>query len=396
MAVKRGAHCKEGSFREKKSGKLEYRITYKDGCGFTRRKSFTGVDEWDCLEQADEFLGKIEKLMMGIDMDATIADLVQARYDADLAKNHVGEQGYSRNMHTLGIIRKSQIGNIPIADLTELHMDLFLGTITKYSNSVIQKVYQQLRIGFSIACDKEIIKRNLMLSKDLRCPKSDKATKKVRGMTEKEQADFVRILKTHKVPHGRNDYKLQLLIELYGGMRMGEINALKPENIDFGKNIIHIENTVSRGKDYRDFIKDGTKTYNGVRDIPINNLMKPLLAEALEKRKKNPHGLVFYDYNKDNIIATTQVNCFFRRMCEKAQVEYYGQHALRHTFATRCIEAGVPAVVLKNWLGHKDIHMTLDIYADVFDRMNFGAIEKLEDYISGYENRKEKAAEETN
>ena len=59
-----------------------------------------------------------------------------------------------------------------------------------------------------------------------------------------------------------------------------------------------------------------------------------------------------------------------------------GQHSLRHTFATRCIEAGIPALVLKGWLGHKDIHVTLDTYAHVFERMNLGAISKFESLIN--------------
>ena len=53
-------------------------------------------------------------------------------------------------------------------------------------------------------------------------------------------------------------------------------------------------------------------------------------------------------------------------------------HALRHTFATRCIEAGIPAVVLKKWLGHTNIHVTLDTYADVFSRMNFDSMVKFD------------------
>ena len=71
---------------------------------------------------------------------------------------------------------------------------------------------------------------------------------------------------------------------------------------------------------------------------------------------------------------------YFRRLCVKADIEPRGQHALRHTFATRCIEAGVPAVVLKTWMGHTDIHITLDTYADVFNRMNNDAMKKFEDY----------------
>ena len=62
-------------------------------------------------------------------------------------------------------------------------------------------------------------------------------------------------------------------------------------------------------------------------------------------------------------------------------IECFGQHALRHTFATRCIEAGVQPVVLKTWLGHTNIHMTLDIYSDVFDKMDFGALEKFDSLI---------------
>lgn len=138
--------------------------------------------------------------------------------------------------------------------------------------------------------------------------------------------------------------KKQLLIELFTGMRMGEINALKPENIDFKKKA------------------DPYQTYRIERE-----------------------GLIFYDYNKGNIVTTSQVNSFYKRICAKCNLEDNGQHVLRHTFATRCIEAGIPPAVIKNWLRHKDIHITLDTYADVFDRMNFSAVSKLERYIDALE-----------
>ena len=60
----------------------------------------------------------------------------------------------------------------------------------------------------------------------------------------------------------------------------------------------------------------------------------------------------------------------------------YSVHMLRHTFATRSIEAGVSAVVLKTWLGHTDIHITLDTYADVFDSMHNISIERLDNYVN--------------
>ena len=261
------------------------------------------------------------------------------------------------------------------------HLQAFLSSITGYSDTVIKKIYGLLRYVFRAAYERELIITNYTSLPELKCPKSAKPAKRVRGLTEDEQARLLDVMENHKVPYGRNDYRKQLLIELYGGLRMGEINALRPENIHLDKGYIHVESTVSRGEGGKPFIKDGTKTYAGTRDVPISNTLRPIMEEALAEMKNNPYGLVFYDYNKNGIIETHQVTSFFNRLTEKAGIPVSGQHALRHTFATRCIEADIPPVVLKNWLGHTNIHITLDTYADVFSRMNFEAADKFDDLM---------------
>lgn len=371
----------EGSFRKRSNGTFEYRIVYTDEYNETKRKSFYGQSDIICMEKAEKFLCDLEKKKSGIDIDATIPDIIKERYQSDLQKNFVHEQGYSRNMANLYIIEKSFIGSIPICELTEFQIDMFLRSLTHYSNSTIGKVFLQLKMAFREACNRDIIQKNIMFSNNLRCPKSDKPDKKVKALTRNEQAKFVAFLQNYKGQKNRNDYSRQLLIELFTGMRMGEINALTPECIDFDKDVIHIRSTVARGKNFRDFIKNGTKTDAGVRDVPIMKTLKPILIDAIDKKSNNPLNLIFYDEQKDGIISTSQVNCFFKRVCEKCEIEKRGQHALRHTFATRCIEANVPAIVLKKWLGHTDIHITLDTYADVFDSMNNDSITKVDNYI---------------
>ena len=377
--AKRGA----GSFRKYDNGLYEYRITYRDEFDKPHRKSFCGESQALCIAKAKEFLYKQEMRRFGIDLDITIPQIMKQKYESDLEKNFIGPQGYSRNMATLRIIERHFIGQIPIIELKQSQIDAFLRSITNYSRSVIEKLYSALKRSFEIACESQLITNNLMKSSYLRCPRSNQRPKKVRALTKAEQEKFLEALKEHKIPDGRNGYKLQLLIELYSGMRMGEINALTDDCIDFEQGVIHVRRTISRGAEYEDYIKNGTKTYAGTRDIPINKFLKPVLEEALKQKKRNPWRLVFYDYNKNAFISTSQVNCFYRRLCQKANIRFDGQHALRHTFATRCIEAGIPPVVLKTWLGHTSIKITFDTYTDVFHEYSSEAMSLFESKMTG-------------
>ena len=57
-------------------------------------------------------------------------------------------------------------------------------------------------------------------------------------------------------------------------------------------------------------------------------------------------------------------------------------HSLRHTYATRCIESGMPPEVLQNLLGHTDIKVTLDTYSDVFDNFQNENVAKVDEYLT--------------
>ena len=333
------------------------------------------------MKRAREFKESIAPRMDKMDPNITITEILRWKAKIDFDKNFTGEQGYERTLYTISIIEKSYVGKMPIRLVKPAQLESFLKSITRYSNTVIGKVHGQLRTAFRIAYDAKVVEMNYMLLPELRCPKSVKMDKKVRGLTDEEQSLFLDALRKHKPQYGRNDYRLQMLMELYGGFRMGEINAMRPENIHLREGYVHVDATVSRGLEFRTFINDRTKTYAGIRDVPINSYLRPVLEEALSQMKPNPEGLLFYDFNKNGIIETSQVNCQFRRLAEKAGIPQTGQHSLRHTFATRCIEAGVPAVVLKKWLGHTDIHITLDTYADVYARMDFDATDKFDEHI---------------
>ena len=66
-------------------------------------------------------------------------------------------------------------------------------------------------------------------------------------------------------------------------------------------------------------------------------------------------------------------------------IEGISSHSLRHTFGTRCIEAGMRAVAVQRLLGHKDVSVTLNTYTTIFDRYKEQEIEKLNDYYMNNE-----------
>lgn len=162
---------------------------------------------------------------------------------------------------------------------------------------------------------------------------------------------------------------------------MGEINALTIDNIDFKEKIIHVEKTITRNENDISIMGSKGKTKNATRDIKMNNQVEFLLKDYIENKfVNNNFNLLFYN---DGIISTNQVNFAFKRLCEKYKINKgfnVNQHMLRHTFATRCIEAGMPAKVLQKVMGHSDIKTTLQVYTDVFDKFE----QKYNDIIQDY------------
>lgn len=385
MARNRKKDYGSGSFR-KRGSKYEYRVSYSDNNGITRSKSFSGRTQRECYKRAEEFFIELERQKLGADKGNTISAILRTKYQADFEMNFIAEQGYNRNLEFLKILEEFPVSHIPIYDVTVDDLERYMKSIINYSNSVIEKLHLQIKQAFKEGVRRGFITDNIMEIHEIRRPKSNKPTKKVRGLTEEEQKLFTEALENYPIPkHGQN-YKRQLLIELYTGMRMGEINALAPEDIDFNRSLIHVHKTVSTGLNNRSFISDTTKTDAGNRYVPINNLVKSILEESVGDMKSNPEGLIFYNHRRGSIINTSQVNSYFNRVAEKAGIDITGQHSLRHTFATRCIEAGITPVVLKTWLGHTDIHVTLDTYSDVFDRLNHKSISQFEGYMTNQYN----------
>ena len=158
--------------------------------------------------------------------------------------------------------------------------------------------------------------------------------------------------------------KLLIYIALYTGLRIGEVCALRWEDVELNSKVIFVRKTVSRSWVYENGAKHSVlsatppKTPSSFRCIPIcSKLFK--IIENYPYRKTN--GYISTNTAQEFISPRT-FEYRYKRVLKSAGITSVNFHALRHTFATRCIERGVDVKTLSEILGHANAAITLNTY----------------------------------
>lgn len=210
---------------------------------------------------------------------------------------------------------------------------------------------------------------------ELKIPKAKH--KKIRALTFSEQKKVMKIAANEKKGYG-----IPALLALYSGMRIGEIAALKWGDIDFETNLITIQHTYQRipaihSAKKTQLIFADSKTEASVRVIPISKTLRKLL---LNHRKESKGSFVFSTNGQP--CEPRLLTHHFHRIRLKAGLIKIHFHQLRHTFATRCLEAKKDISSVSALLGHASTQMTLDTYVDAMLEQRFQVIDELDQFIS--------------
>lgn len=177
--------------------------------------------------------------------------------------------------------------------------------------------------------------------------------------------------------HELDPTRTGILLSLHTGLRIGEVCALLWEDIDLVCGIIKVRHTVARVKsddssNATRLIIDTPKTKASIRDIPISSSLLPLLMKMKED-SVSPY--VISDTN--SFVNPRTYEYRYHRILEKCNINSINYHALRHTFATRCIEVGVDVKSLSEMLGHANVGITLSTYVHSSMDMKRSQLEKL-------------------
>ena len=306
----------------------------------------------------------------------SLIDLMKARVKRKLDTNLISENQYYRTEQTLNVIEKSYLAQMNIEDInTEQIQTYFNGLTDHYSNSSIKKFHEQFKQAFDYAEKKGYLVKNPMT--DFIKPKSRKKDKIVRALTIEEQQLFTEYLLKQNIEDFR--YRNVLLIQMYMGLRIGEALALRKSDIDLKNNLMHVKRTITTGKNSKPVMGDSTKTYAGIRELPIPKYLIPYIVEQLRESNNNKDNLLFV--SKEGTLVDGRIaNNILKKALSSLGINGISTHSLRHTYGTRNVEAGMRAVALQRLIGHKDISVTLNTYTSVFNRYKESEMEKVNDY----------------
>ena len=196
--------------------------------------------------------------------------------------------------------------------------------------------------------------------------------REIQILTKKEQKLLEREVKIRNTPSSYG-----ILLTMYTGLRIGEVCALTWNNIDLNKGVIRIEHTMIRIKDLEaesrtKIVLEEPKTENSKREIPINQYLYDILMR-IKSRTRNAY---FLTGTKEYIEPRTYYNQY-QKILRDLGIPKYGFHALRHTFATNCIEIGMDPKTLSEILGHSDVKVTLSLYVHPTNSLKSVYLEKL-------------------
>lgn len=334
----------------RKDGRYEirYHYGYKED-GTSNYKSVYGSSEEEVKEN---YIKKQEELFNNNDL--LIFDKSYLGYDINLWLNNSKiknkKSTYSNYQYTV----KSRI--IPkFAKIKKKTISLDI--INKFTADLLSEGLAEKSVKDILIILQQILKTGDI---NIKIPMPKVPKTEIQILSKKEQTKLEK-----ELLNNFNETAFGIYFCLYTGLRIGELCALKWDNIDLNnkkiyvkKTLVRIQNPVVDAKKKTIVIIDEPKSSSSIREIPLPDFIIPML----KKLSKNTTSETFLISGTNKYIETRTYFNKYKKILSSIDLDSYNFHALRHTFATRCIENGCDPKTLSEILGHSSVKITLERY----------------------------------
>lgn len=303
---------------------------------------------------------------------ATFASVAERWLSAK--RSGIKESTYFRYRGLLQCCVIPQIGSIPVAQITADTLSTLYAALL-HQGGRKQQGLSSKTVSDIFSVVKSVLKYARMQKIPVSCTGTEltihTVNRELRILSESEQRQLVEYL-LHQ-PLQRN---LGILLCLYTGLRLGELCALRWEDISLTEQTIYIHRTMQRlpcensGKKRTAVVITGPKSQSSIRLIPIPPVLRPILEQA-----RMDSGYVLT--GSEHYVEPRSMEYYFKCVLRRAGIPELNFHALRHTFATRCVELGFDVKTLSKILGHSSVTITMNRYVHPTMQMKRDNMERL-------------------
>lgn len=297
-------------------------------------------------------------------------------------------QGYVEKSKTI----LEHLGNMQLQKIELYHLQKFISDLQNEGKSPksLRHYYSILKMCF----DDAIMCRHISLNptRNLKLPSMRR--KELNIMTKEEQLVFEGFMKKYRMGTA-------YIVLVNTGLRAGELSGLTWKDVDFENKALYVRRGMQKITTYDDDFNKvkrerkvtDVKTENSYRVVPMLDKVVRILQEYKKKVQAEQEELAELGegFKEDDFIFKTKYNHpitseYLRKtcqgICKSNNFRKVGIHELRHTFATRSIEAGIDLRVLQEILGHASYSTTADIYVHILGQVKLSQMNRLEDYLT--------------